>query len=253
MKLSRFIDFLRSTTLQNYKGEKIIMLHHGRCGSTVLTNMFEEYSEIEWHGEAYKKPFRKELQNNKESLLNSVKSRRVKRTSKKFGFEIKPMHLGDFSISVKEFIDFCVAENFSHYITLIRKNSLRKIVSSEIGRATQKWHLKPDVEIKKSKIYLSTNPKEDNFLINRLDDLQSKIQEITSIDPNTLKLVYEDDVRDDPNIGFKKLQQFLSLPEKQLTPSLKRFNPEPLSDLIENYRNVEKLLYNTPYEWMLND
>jgi len=103
MKLKKQLDLLRLTTFEKYKGKKVVLLHPGRCGSTVLTNMLHEYNDIDWQKEAFKASRSKLIEKTQAALFSSIKDFPVKRKTKHFGFEMKPMHLRQHNAELEDF------------------------------------------------------------------------------------------------------------------------------------------------------
>lgn len=229
------------------------MFHEGRCGSSVLAGLLRQHSAIRWEGEVFggHKPggavaryFR-----HKYPLLY-LRQRVARSEGSIYGFETKiRLHLWRcLDISLEDYLHRIQKLGFSRYIVLDRKNDLRRVVSSLVSVKTRKWSAskrdKPElvqVELKLDK------------LISRLEQLQrisAELKEVLS-DQALLWLTYEDHVELDPRIGYRKVCQFLGLPPEEATVKLKKLNPFPLSEMIENYDEVCRGLSGTDFEWML--
>ncbi len=70
-------------------------------------------------------------------------------------------------------------------------------------------------------------------------------------DHPTLEVFYED-VLEQRDEVFNQVQSFLGVPPKRLTVTLRRQNPEPLRELLENYDELYKAFCNTPHAWMFD-
>jgi len=241
--------FFLSPTLQNFPGRKIVMLHIGRTGSTVLTNMLHEYAQIGWKGEAFRRTKTAHLKNERQLLFQAIREMRVNRAATHAGFEIKPMHLEGFNLGIPEFIAYCQEIGIDTFITLTRKNLLRKMVSSDMGKAAGKFQLGLHETIQKPKLSLCAN--KEGSILKRIKKYEQEVLDIESIKVPHLTLNYEEDVLGNIQQGFEKIQNYLSIPRMKVAVSLQRMNPEPLNEILANFKEVESVLKNTPYQWML--
>lgn len=88
--------------------------------------------------------------------------------------------------------------------------------------------------------------------LERFDHSMSEIQQhFKSL--NILELTFEDDVLTDPKRGYQKICKFLGLPAQNSKVRLSRTTPFPLSEIIENFSEVQECLAGTDYAWMLDD
>jgi hypothetical protein len=60
--------------------------------------------------------------------------------------------------------------------------------------------------------------------------------------------VWYEDLLADRDAGFERVQSFLGVEPRRLSVTLSRQNPEPLSDLIENYEELRAAFVGTPAE-----
>lgn len=66
-----------------------------------------------------------------------------------------------------------------------------------------------------------------------------------------LHLVYEDDIEQSPKVAYEKVCEFLGVKAIEVEYRLQRLNPQPLSEIIENFDEVREYLSGTRYEAML--
>jgi len=177
-----------------------------------------------------------------------------------YGFEIKPFHFQLIGYSMETFVDKMDELGFSHYILLDRRNRLRKIVSSALAHADSvKYHQGKETEAKLKLIHLDVENIEIDYdskpLLKFLSDYDEQVASLSNLlEPkNYLSLTYEDDVQEDPRIGYRRICDYTGLRSKDISARLSRTNPFPVKDMIENFEEVESVLKGTKYEWMLYD
>ena len=131
---------------------------------------------------------------------------------------------------------------------LHRKNILRRHVSSLIAKKSGIFHLNTGDSYRPVSVTLDIPG-----LIPTIRKYEEDITEMTTILEKlpVLKLTYEDDIEADPIVAYHKICQFLNVQPQNVAPNLVRINARPLSELIQNYREVFDTLSGTPYEWML--
>lgn len=239
-------------TPENWEGN-VAMFHEGRCGSTVLTGLLGQHSAIQWEGEVFGafQPGGALTRYLRYSYPLLYLRQRIARSEHSiYGFETKVrLHLWrQLDISLEEYLRGLQSLGFSRYIVLDRKNGLRRIASSLISVKTKKWAVS-----KREKPRLVQIELEPGDLISRLEELQrisAELEEVLS-DRAFLWLTYEDHIAPDPRIGYQKVCDFLGLLPEEATVNLKKLNPFPLSEMIENYDEICCGLSGTDYEWML--
>lgn len=69
----------------------------------------------------------------------------------------------------------------------------------------------------------------------------------------TLELVYEDDLLEDPQRGYRKVCEFLNLAREQPTVNFVRGTPFSAREIVVNFEDVAHALRDTPYAWMLDE
>ena len=240
---------------------KIMMVHPGRCGSSVIGNLLKQHFNIFWAEEIYT-PSQELVKNNPattfadfakeqniseramEILTNSVNS-----TDRPYyQFTVKPMQFNVFNCSFTDYVEQVCRAGFEYFIMLVRKNILRIIVSSQISFKIQRWH----IDKAENQELLKINIRSDNIL-NILAKHKTYIQETEKalIGRNVLKLNYEDDIENDPKKAYLRICDFIGIKPQKVVVNLFKTNPFPLPDIIINFAEIERTLKNTAYEWML--
>lgn len=266
--LKKFLHdkFSTSKTLKNTG--HTCMVHIGRCGSTVLSNMIEQDYSIHWAGEIYEPIFKawKSVGHDFPRPLKLAKSpisylkHEMGRSRKPFfGFEVKPYHLKLLGQDPEEYFNYLQSLGFERFILLDRANRLRKIISSLLSQQSGVYHVSPGnfKRHRKSKILINLdNIQIDNDAKTLLEYLQdydrrwAKVCDLLS-DKEVLSLEYSRDIEADPFVAYDKVSRFLDLNLKTPKIYYKRTNPYPIAELVENYDELCDLLGNTKYSWML--
>lgn len=245
----------------------IAMFHLGRCGSTVLSSLLDQHRSVYWASEFYSTVFKKwEKANDGNEIagempadaIDLLKANMRKAFHRYYGFEIKPFHFQLIAYEPEFFMENLEKLGFAYFIHLDRKNRLRKIVSSLRAHEDKKsYHQSGKAKLKKVRvdvdhIVIDFNAKS---LLEFLSDYDLQYSSVKSLlaPKKPLNLSYEDDIQEDPMIGYKKICDYIGLKPKDVTINLSRTNPFPVREMIENINEVERVLSGTEYEWMLND
>ena len=66
-----------------------------------------------------------------------------------------------------------------------------------------------------------------------------------------LQLTYEEHISIDPTVGYRAVCDFLGLQAPPVVMRLRKTNPFPLQDIVQNWDEVVDALSGTEYAWML--
>ena len=242
---------------------KIMMVHPGRCGSTVIGNLLKQHFNIFWAGEIYTADSIKWKQANPDKLLEqmakeekyiSTKAINLLKNSmgsikyRHYGFEVLYYQIKLYNCMLTDYMQKIYNLGFERFIMLERKNILRIVVSNHISMLTNKWH---NYEVKKAKLTKITISSCN--IIKKLVLHKTRIQETEKalMGRNVLKLNYEDDIENDPKKAYLRICDFIGIKPQKVVVDLFKTNPFPLPDIIINFAEIERTLKNTTYEWML--
>ena len=246
----------------------MMMLHNGRCGSTVVGYLLAQNPNIHWASELYTPLFAKWTKENQqefaylakepivENPMEILKNSMNETTKPYYGFEIKPFHFFLVNSSATKFLNQSFLLNFTYFILIRRKNSFRQIVSDKVARKKNIWHIEKkefnETITKLEKIHLPVN--QPKPLVERIENLERRMQEVETLlaGKNVLNLTYEDDIEQDPQSAYRSICEFVNMKATKASVILSKTNPFPLKDIIENFAEVKATLHNTPYEWMPN-
>ncbi len=240
----------------------IAMFHAGRCGSTATSHLLRQHPDFHWGGEIFESmsPEYYGLPDSQRARTRVADSMYLKRCIY-YGFETKYLpeqHLRPELASMKPgpYLHMLRELGFRHFILLKRRNQLRQAVSTLIGYKTGQWTT-TEAPSNSQKVYvdpdafISYGKKMSLFeFFSSLDDGYAELRRLLSND-QVLELEYERDIEKDPTRAYRKVCQFVDAPDGPVQIRLRRQNPAPMRDLIENYSDIVDLLSTTKYAWML--
>lgn len=246
--------------------ENICLIHFGRCGSTVLSNMLNQHEDIRWHGEIYSEYLKKQIPEVRMTTHpgDILKLRMGLYPSKYFGFEIKAFGVADLgpkvlNSSFSNYYTELTKRRFSKYIVLKRENFLRQIISIQIGLETKQMHLQNNKKSELKQIIL--NPKnvvigfEKMNLIAAFQLYEQAYIDIHNVlvDEDILDISYEHDIAPSPLIGYRKICNYLSVSKESVKINLSPTNPYSLQEMLINYAEIEDVLAGTKYASFLDE
>ena len=151
------------------------------------------------------------------------------------------------------------ALGFTHFILLDRRNRLRKIISSIIAHQAGIYHIKHTDRSSLRTVHVDVENVQIDFdskpLIDHLSGYDDGMQAITEklAGRKVLSLTYEEDIQDDPGAAYRRVCDFLGVKPEAVAVDLARTNPFRLCDMVQNWDDVERILVETKYKWMLYD
>jgi len=150
-----------------------------------------------------------------------------------------------------------IANRLIPVLHLIRKNTLRAIVSHQLARQSGVWHRTGEQSSNQATPKIQLNPKGLLAEIQQAQRLTQDYQNLFRDHPVYEEIVYEDIVREreytHSGAHLRTLGHFLdkksSAPPHAELP-FKKMTPENLSEVVENWREVLSALRGTEYGWM---
>jgi hypothetical protein len=263
-KKHNYIELFRRK-LFNRKGRKgnIIMFHTARCGSTVLGDLLGRHPDIIWGREIFNANTHLYIPPDwhRNPVRKTIEWHLYRQSTPYFGFETtfmpsQQLRMGMIGMDLEQYCELLDRVGISHYIILKRENFLRRAVSAQVALESKKYHTREDKK-EASSIKLDTG----NFQLGNqqlplpevfesMEKRYALLEEILK-DKQVLQISYEKDILPDTMLAFRKVCDFLKIPEAEVTSDYKRTNPFPLKQIIVNYEEVENLLKGTRFEWML--
>ncbi len=236
---------------------RVAMFHIGRSGSAVLASMLRQHPRIVWGGEMLSPNYMERPPGLDPATL--MRRQIVLPRDRIYGLELKFFHASLLGLSLEEAFGVLLELGFDRFIVLQRRNVLRKIVSSLVAHRTGVWHLARGESAKLVKIKLDPARIEIDRtarpLIDFLEGYERSFAELDALisGREVLRLVYEDDIQDDPAAGYRRICAFLGVDAPVVRARMARTAPHSLRDILLNPSEVEQALAGTRFEWMLHD
>lgn len=235
----------------------VAMIHAGRCGSTVLAWMLERHPRVFWDHEIYT-PVRGLWRGQMDP--GAFLERRLRRAGRRwYGCEVKYEHTALMGRDAAAIVGFLEDHGITRFIGLIRRNTLRSVVSRTVRWHGGPNHLRSGATAERRPVIVGIDrvgfPPYDCALVDLLDRVAADHETVVQSCAGRpfLELTYEDDIRDDPRTGYRRICAFLDLAPADERVPLEPTNPFPLREIIENFDEVAGALGGTRHEWMLED
>ena len=240
----------------------VAMFHIGRCGSTVLGDMLDQHPSIHWDGEIYEPggSVWKAHGSPQEAAdpIGFLRKRIGGATRPRYGCEVKFYQARLVNLPMEVLVSSLAALGFKHFIVLTRRNYLRKVVSSLVARASSRWHVPAGAVATLQRVRINVDAVGiDHGHLPLMELLRGYDADLAQVDAllahrPVLKLVYEEDIEQDPRAAYRKVCAFIGEAMPPVNVRLDRTTPFPLREIIENYSEVAACLRGTPYEWMID-
>ena len=241
--------------------KSVVMFHIGRSGSRVVGKLLDQHSEIDWQGEALKRPSVEAFSSNLDDpsaycTFDHLEALSAQRSATWLGVETKFFHLAQRDVAIDDFVKRTESMGCEHFIVLVRKNMLRKIVSSMVAKQSRSYHRAADEKAKLTQITIDPDCVEIDAqakpLVKFLEDYQQDFDQLDAClaGKQVLALSYEEHVSDDPRNAYGEICQFLNIPSEMPEVPFGKTNPFPLSEIIQNWEEIVEVLAETKFAWM---
>ena len=244
----------------------VIMLHIGRCGSTVLANMLDQNPEIYWDGKTARKVH--ELYGDAVAKLDIsawFKQQFSISGDRYYGFEFKILrdqYVNIFDKTMADFLEIWKSIGVTHFILLYRGNTLNQAISHYSGLSNKVWHISSDSERQSAKNsftidfeHVTTGSGKGLPLKEYLREIENTKNEIRNIlqGCNLLELEYERDILEaGPQAAYQNICEFLDISAREVVVKNKKVLALSPSEAVENYNDAVQALSGTEFEWMLD-
>lgn len=251
--------FFNSKKVKKIRQQNIMMLHAGRTGSSVVGNLLNQHTDIKWDGEIYI-DYPKYLKSFTSDPIKFLRYKTYQKPTKIYGFEIKALEYQHLEMFIGKELSVYLEEirklGYEKFIFLKRKNLLHRYISIIQMLNSGVLHVNKE-QTRPKKIKIKVDNIWDNGQKMNLVEYLSIFEKRYELVLDKLKkydiliLTYEDDIKKDPLIAYKKVCNFLDIETQNPKIKLKRTNPFTIKEIVENYDELEQSLENTEFKWML--
>ena len=262
-----------SDILRPHQVTGAVMFHIGRCGSTVLAEMFARQAATRSLGEVYT-TYRTQKIKDQGLTAADYTVFRLRKAARNLAkeaapypralmFEVKFLSSLDLRLlsgDLPAYLAFLTDLGVTQAVILSRRNLLKRLISTRLALAREDYYLLdgskielPRVELPVSGLYMGMR----GSLVEVFDKITAEYQALAlackAAGLATLHLVYEDDIQSDPNLALSRLCDSLGRPADPVVPKYQRINTRTLPEILINHDEVAAHLTGTAYEWMLTD
>jgi hypothetical protein len=267
----KYAKAILNPLLGMFRPGNVAMFHVGRVGSTVLAGMLQQHRRVYWPGEVFEKEHARYMRavrgrNVPDSYVlpkDPLKILRIEMRqarNRMFGFETKFLeehHLKVIGLDLGRYVQTLSDLGFDRFIVLRRKNILRRLVSGVVLRDTGVSHLRAGEDLKSRSFNLDLYriPLGARYfnLVDAIQMIECAHEDLERVlsGKKVCELTYEEHISTSPVVAYREVMSFLELEPGEPHVLLRKTNPGSLSDMIENYNELEAMLEKTPYRWML--
>lgn len=221
--------------------------------------MLGRHPSISWDGEVFEPKVRAKIGYEAVPPVEFLRDR-IARAPEIYGFEIKYLpshHQRVLGLDLEGILQLTDSVGVSLYVTLHRRNYLRRVVSGVIGRERRRWHRTsdqptPDTKVRVDLGAVPFGPRQP--LLEVLEEMKKGEADLKSalLDRAALHLTYEDDVAIDPVKAYTSVCEFIGITPEDVRPALGRTGTDRLESMVTNYDEIVEALSGTEYAWMLD-
>lgn len=260
-RLMRRVDRFRGARAASARPGVVLMLHVGRCGSTVLADLLGQHPRIHWDGKLPR--VAKGLYGARLGHMDFPAWTRTQfeiAGDRFYGFEFKVLedqYPAVIGMTTPEFLAACREIGVTHYVLLVRRNTLRHVVSHYAAMNKGAWHSSGGTAKKKSFTLdiesITTGSAPGRPLVDYLREVEDKHDEVRRLllGERLLEIEYERDLDEAgaPH-AYARICKFLGLEPTAVGVRRARVNPFPLSEILDNHGEVIGALERTEFAWM---
>jgi len=245
--------------LQPWSREGVVVLHTGRCGSTVISSMLAQDKQFRVFGEIFNAGVREDRRMNPNKLeftLKGLKNMAVPRIPVVELKALSTQDLRDTEHDLPDFLNAAEQSGYSKFILLCRENYLRQVLSFRTAIERQRYHYSKDEAVPKTSVTIGVESidamSSRSSLVEHFRFLDEEYEYIRDLlkDRNALELTYENDVEKGPEVAVDKIFEFASVAPAKVQPTLVKSANQTIQDATENWDQVVEALRGTKYEWM---
>lgn len=226
---------------------RFVVFSQSRSGSSLLADLLDTHPAIDCADEIYRlRPaFPHQFRHAREKISEAPV----------FGFKLQVHHLdnelGLDQRSEELFVERLVAEGYK-FVYLKRENSLRQVVSDFLRRAGGPTYKRSDDAPTVTRLRVDVAGVLKRLEIRRhYWEEAERLLELTRHIDFSYETHLQESVTQQPTMD--RAFDFLDLPSVPVETELKRINTRPLSELIDNYLELESALAGTPWQEQLQE
>ena len=258
----RIFDQLRGYPDSGKRPGVVLMLHVGRCGSTVLANLLAQNPNVYWDGKLHRKA--RALYGDKLKSLDFGRwTRRQFMISgnRFYGFEFKILtdqYSAFLGTSTPAFLEECKRIGVTHFILLTRRNTLRHVVSHYASKNRGNWHASKTDTVRAQTFSLdlsdiTTGSAPGRSLTDYIQEVEDAHAEVRQLLENEkfLEIEYEHDIDEKgAEHAYRKACGFMGVEPVEVSIRNVKVNPYPMAGVIENFDEIAQTLAGTDFAWM---
>jgi hypothetical protein len=251
---------LIGTLLKRKPSNILLLIHSGRCGSTVIGRILDHQKSIYWDGEILTKISLNDSRRAKKvfsdpSLRRSIYRRRFSRSNgKPFGFEMKYSQFGFANSGLAKELALLPEGIPVTLVHLDRENPVRRLLSSCLANRTGEYH-GTFTDRAQFRVDINDPGGWGASFLELLDENENPrlrvLQEAsTLIDGSITHLSYEKDVESNPSRAAETIFRLMHSGDEFQPVEVRRrdMHRKPLNELVVNFQELEKHLENTNFK-----
>lgn len=256
---------LIGTLLKRRPSNILLLIHSGRCGSTVIGQILDQQKSIYWDGEILTKIALNDNRQAKKvfsdpSLRGNIYRRRFFRSNgKPFGFEMKYSQFGFTNSGLAKELALLPAGVPVTIVFLDRENPVRRLLSSSLANRTGQYH---GTFTDGSRFHVDiADPggwgKSVLQLLNENENPRLRVLEEAAqlFGGAVTHLSYEKDVESNPSRAAEIIFRLMQTGDEFQPVEVRRrdVHRKPLNELVVNFKELEQHLENTRFKTYLHD
>ena len=243
-----------------------VLLHTGRCGSTVLNRLLNQHPSIHFDGEVlgarYNYHFKQSpatIPIQRYDVGPSIQRRWWRARGCHYGVEVKTPDLVVHGCRNLNDVRALLKSCGSRILILRRRNLLRRVLSAIRPELTgSSWHQQASKDTQTARFHVDLDrPYPIRYPDKDIEGiLQQEEDAVTSLEAlageAALDLWFEDHVRDDPTVGYAAICETMGVEPLAGSSTIKRTNPGPISSIVENVDELRERIERSRWAWMLD-